>query len=77
MTMVAAYLLIKIQGGTKTEGLEHVTAHPQVKKMTWVLGPYDMIIECELDSMDDLGAFSRMVRACPGVAESVTCLGVK
>jgi hypothetical protein len=75
--MVSAYLLIKIQGGTKTEGMEHVTSHPQVKKMTWVLGPYDVIIECELNSMEELGAFARVVRACPGVAESVTCLAVE
>ena len=74
--MISAYLLIKIQGGTKIEGMEHVTQHPQVKKMTWVLGPYDAIIEVELPSMESLGAFARVVRACPGVAESVTCLAV-
>ncbi len=74
--MVRAYLLIKVEGGTKIAGMEHVTKHPQVKKMTWVLGPYDAIVECELPSMDDLGTFARTVRACPGVAESVTCLAV-
>ena len=74
--MVTAYLLIKIEGGTKITGMDHVTSHPQVKKMTWVLGPYDAIVECELPSMEDLGKFARIVRACPGVAESVTCLAV-
>jgi DNA-binding Lrp family transcriptional regulator len=75
--MVTAFLLIKIEGGTKIEGMQHVTSHPQVKRMTWVLGPYDAIIECELASVDELGAFARVVRSCPGVSESVTCLAVE
>ena len=74
--MITAYLLIRVEGGTKAEGIQQVTSHPQVKKFTWVLGPYDAIVECELPSMDQLGAFARVVRSCPGVAESVTCLAV-
>ena len=74
--MVNAFLLIKIEGGSKIGSMEHVTKRPDVKRLTWVLGPYDAIIECELPSMELLGEFAREVRACPGVAESITCLAV-
>jgi len=74
--MVSAFLLVKIEGGSKIGSMDHVTKRPEVKKLTWVLGPYDVIMECELPSMDALGNFAREVRACPGVSESVTCLAL-
>jgi DNA-binding Lrp family transcriptional regulator len=74
--MVSAFLLVKIEGGSKIDSMDHVTKRPEVRKLTWVLGPYDVIIECELSSMDALGGFAREVRACPGVSESITCLAV-
>jgi hypothetical protein len=74
--MVSAFLLVKIEGGSKIDSMDHVTKRPEVKSLTWVLGPYDVIIQCELPSMETLGAFAREVRACPGVSESITCLAV-
>ena len=74
--MVSAFLLVKIGGGSKIGSMDHVTKRPEVKRLTWVLGPYDVIIECELPSMEALGGFAREVRACPGVSESITCLAV-
>lgn len=74
--MVNAFLLVRVEGGSKIGSMEHITKRPEVRRLTWVLGPYDIIIECEQPTMDALGAFAREVRACPGVAESVTCLAV-
>ena len=77
--MVSAYLLIKIEGGSNTAGasLEHVRRRPEVKAIEWILGPYDCIVRCEVESVDALGALARQVRACPGIAESTTCLVVE
>ena len=74
--LVSAFLLVKIEGGSKIDSMDHVTKRPEVKNLTWVLGPYDVIIECELPTIDLLGGFAREVRACPGVSESITCLAV-
>lgn len=76
--MVAAYLLIKIEGGTSTAGttLEHVRRRPEVKSIEWILGPYDCVVRCEVESIEALGALARQVRSCPGVDESTTCLVV-
>ena len=74
--MVAAYLLIKIEGGSNTSDttLEHVRRRPEVTAIEWVLGPYDCIVRCEMESVEALGALARQVRSCPGVDESTTCL---
>ncbi|MFN8522452.1 MAG: Lrp/AsnC ligand binding domain-containing protein [Chloroflexota bacterium] len=74
--MVTAYLMVRVQGGTKVGDLEHVRKHPSIKEVTWVLGPYDAVIKVEAASVDALGLIAKELRSCPGVSESVTCLAV-
>jgi AsnC-like helix-turn-helix protein len=75
--MVAAYLLVKLEGGSKVGNLDHVRKRPEVTAVNFVLGPYDAVVRCEVPSLEALGQLAKDVRSCPGVAESVTCVTVE
>lgn len=71
--MVSAYVLVKLQGGSDPAQLQHVGEHPEIASLKFVLGPYDVILECRVESWEALGKLAQQLRSCPGVAESVTC----
>ncbi len=75
--MLTAYLLVKVEGGSNIEKIDHVRKRPEVRDLTLVLGPYDAIVRCEVEDMNGLSKLAREVRACPGVSESVTCLALE
>ena len=70
--MVSAYVLIKLEGGVDPKHLEHVREHPEIKSLAFVLGPFDVVLECQVESFDDLGRLARELWSCPGVSESAT-----
>ncbi|MCC7105036.1 MAG: Lrp/AsnC ligand binding domain-containing protein [Chloroflexi bacterium] len=74
--MVTAYLLVKLEGGTKVGNLEHVRSRPEVSDVHFVFGPYDAIVRCEVSDLDALGELAKAVRSCPGISESLTCVAL-
>lgn len=70
--MVRAYVLIKLEGGSDTQRLEHVKEHPQIESMSLVLGSWDIVLECHAETLEGLGDLAKQIRSCPGVAESET-----
>jgi len=72
--MIKAYVLVVANPGeTKNvvTALQHVTG---VKELHEVMGPYDIIIEIEVESLSDVPPIlSDKIRAVPGI-ESTTSL---
>jgi DNA-binding Lrp family transcriptional regulator len=74
---VAAYVLIQTEVGQAETVANHVRDLPGVVGADDVTGPYDVIVRCETDSVDDLGRMivSRIQRI-EGITRTSTCIVV-
>jgi len=71
---VQAYILIQSEIGS-SESVVHATrAVPGVVEAFEVTGPYDVIVRCGADSVDDLGKFIvGAIQKVPGITRTLTC----
>ncbi len=71
---VQAYILIQSEIGSSESVVLATRAVPGVKESYEVTGPYDVIVRCEADSVDDLGKFIvGAIQKVPGITRTLTC----
>lgn len=76
--MIYAYILGKVQTGKEQAILTSLKSVKQLKKASLTYGVYDMCIEVEANTMEELEDFIlKVVRKIPGVTETVTLIASK
>ena len=71
---VQAYILIQTEIGKASSVATAVSAISGVTLAESVTGPYDVIVRCEANSVDDLGKFIvGAVQKVPGITRTLTC----
>lgn len=76
--MVFAYILGKVEMGNEMEVLNALKNLRQVKKASLTYGTYDLHIETQLKTMEELDDFIfNVVRKIPGIKETVTLVAAK
>ena len=72
--MIKAYVLVVTNPGETKSVVAAVRKVPGVKELHEVMGPYDVVIELEVESLSDVPPIlSDRIRAIPGI-ESTTSL---
>lgn len=72
---VLAYILAKVEAGKDKEVFEEIRKLKGVKKASTTYGTYDLHIEAQFDTVEELDAFVfEKVRRIPGVIETVTMI---
>ena len=71
--MIAAYILVKLAPTAEIAKVSHALQEPGIKGLDMVLGPWDAFVRCEAQDVAALGRLAQQVRACPGVADTLTC----
>jgi DNA-binding Lrp family transcriptional regulator len=73
--MIAVYLLGKIEAGTENKILDSLRKVNQVSKASLTYGVYDLCIEAQFKTMEELDNFViNVVRKIPGIRETVTLI---
>lgn len=76
--MIYAYILGKVQAGTEQEILGLLKNVKHLKKASLTYGVYDVCIEVEAKTMEELDDFIlNVVRKIPGIKETVTLIASK
>lgn len=72
--MIKAYVLVVTNPGETRSVVQAISDIPGVVEMHEVMGPYDIVIEIEVESLADVPPIlSDKIRAVPGI-ESTTSL---
>lgn len=72
--MIKAYVLVVTNPGETKSVVAAVRKVPGVKELHEVMGPYDVVIELEVESLSDVPPIlSDRIRSIPGI-ESTTSL---
>jgi DNA-binding Lrp family transcriptional regulator len=72
--MIKAYVLVVTNPGSTREVVAALADVPGVQEMHEVMGPYDIVIEIEVESLRDVPPIlSDRIRSIPGI-ESTTSL---
>ncbi len=76
--MVLAYILGKVETGNEMKVLDAFKNSGQVKRASLTYGIYDLCIEAQLKTMEELDNFIfNMVRKVPGIKDTVTLVASK
>ena len=68
-----AYVLLTVEPAQTRTVVERLRAIPRAL-VTEVLGPYDIVVELEADSPEDITSIlHNKIRPVPGVTSTVTC----
>ncbi len=71
---VHGYILIQTDVGTAAEVAEAIRRLPGVLAADDVIGPYDVIVRCGADTIDELGRLvAGRMQMVPGVMRTTTC----
>jgi DNA-binding Lrp family transcriptional regulator len=71
---VSAYVLIQTEVGRASDVAVACRAVAGVMEAQDVTGPYDVIVKCQADSVDDLGHLVvSAIQEIPGIARTLTC----
>lgn len=71
---VQAYILIQTEVGKAAQVAREVAAIPGVTAAEDVTGPYDVIVQAEAASVDDLGKLVvAKIQAVEGITRTLTC----
>ncbi len=71
---VQAYILIQSEIGSSERVVQATRAVPGVLESFEVTGPYDVIVRCEAENVDDLGRFIvGAIQKVPGITRTLTC----
>ena len=68
-----AYLLVKFKTDADLSQAQHALGEAGVSSVDLVMGPYDAVVNIEVDDFAALAALAKRVRNCPGIRDSVTC----
>ena len=72
--VVQAYILIQTDVGRAAEVARAIGGLPGVNRAEDVTGPYDVIVQAEAPSVDELGRLVlAQVQTVPGITRTVTC----
>lgn len=73
--MIFVYILAKIETGAENRILESLKNTNQVGKASLTYGVYDLCVEAQFKTMEELDDFVvNVVRKIPGVKETVTLI---
>lgn len=73
MRMIFAYVLAKIEADSENKILESLKNTNQVGKASLTYGIYDLCVEAQFKTMEELGDFViNAMRKIPGIKETVT-----
>jgi DNA-binding Lrp family transcriptional regulator len=76
--VIYAYILGKVQTGEEQSILNSLKNVKHLKKASLTYGVYDLCIELEANTMEELDDFIlKVVRKIPGVKETVTLIASK
>ena len=71
-----AYILLTVEPANTQAVVERLRSIPRAL-VNEVLGPYDIVVELEADSTEDITAILRnKIRPVPGITSTVTCTWV-
>ncbi|GAA1717110.1 Lrp/AsnC ligand binding domain-containing protein [Propioniferax innocua] len=71
---VQSYVLVQTLVGQAAEVAENLRQIPGVTRAEDVIGPYDIIVHAEADSVDELGAMIvSKIQQSEGITRTVTC----
>lgn len=71
---VRAYILVQTEVGTAARVAEQIRALPGVLAADDVIGPYDVITQCQAETIDDLGRLvAGRMQMIAGVVRTTTC----
>lgn len=71
---VRAYILIQTEAGHAAEVAHAISAFEGIASAEGVTGPYDVIVQAESSTMDELGKkVVSQVQAVPGITRTLTC----
>ncbi len=74
---VQGYILIQAEVGTAAPVAEAMRRLPGVLAADDVIGPYDVIVRCEAETVDELGRLvAGRMQMVPGVTRTTTCMVV-
>ncbi len=73
--MIFVYILAKIEAGKEDEILDSLKNTNQVSKASLTYGIYDLCVEAQFKTMENLDKFVvNVLRKIPGIKETVTLL---
>lgn len=73
--MLYAYILGKVEAGTENEALDSLKAISQVRKASLTYGVYDLCVEGQFKTMEELDHFViDVVRRIHGMRETTTLI---
>jgi DNA-binding Lrp family transcriptional regulator len=76
--MVFVYILGKVGTGSEIEVLDTLKSAGQVKRASLTYGIYDLCIEAQFKTMEELDDFLfNVVRKIPGIKDTVTLVAAK
>ncbi len=76
--MIYVYILGKVKAGTEQEILDSLKNVRRMKKASITYGVYDICIEGEFKTMEELDQFIlNVIRKIPGIQETVTLIASK
>ncbi len=71
---VDAYILIQTEVGRANDVVVAARSVPGVSKAHEVTGPYDVIVSCSAESVDELGGLVvGAIQKVPGITRTLTC----
>ncbi len=76
--MIFAYILGKVEAGTETEVLAAIKDLKEMKKASLTYGTYDLCVEAQFTSMEELNNFViNVLRKINGIKETATLITSK
>jgi len=73
--LVSAYILGKVEKGSEMDVLNSLKNFEQVRKASIIYGAYDLCIEAQFKTMEELDAFVfDVVRKTPGIKDTCTLI---
>ena len=71
---IRAYVLINTQIGQTQSVIEKLKKIPEVKKIDIIMGPYDIIVEIEVSTYEDISnILLEKIQNIPAINHTMTC----
>jgi DNA-binding Lrp family transcriptional regulator len=71
---IRAYVLINTQIGQTQKVVEELRKIPEVKKIDIIMGPYDIIVELEVPTYEDISnILLHKLQNIPAINHTMTC----
>lgn len=71
---IRAYILINTQIGKTQKVVEELRNIPEIKKLDVIMGPYDIIVEVEVPSYEEISKLLlEKIQNIPAINHTMTC----